>query len=677
VKKPIRVLVVEDSEFDARILIGTLKQGGYDPVWKRVENAQAMGDALSKESWDVVLSDYNLPEFSAPAALRLLQQTGLELPFIIISGGIGEDVAVASMKAGAHDYLMKGNLARLVPAVEREMREAEVRWGRRQAEEALRDSEQRYRLLWENSTDAVVLMDERGVTRFANPAVNDIFGHDPASVVGQEFGQLLDDEVRDEVCAWVAAHLKSDTGRSRHQTIETVGRHATGREILLEIGFNDVLLKGVRSVVAFIRDITERRRAEEESRLLQTISVAVNAAQDLDTALALVLRTVCEATGWDIGQAWLPCQDNLVLEWTSAWHRADVRLARFRAASERFQFKPGEGLPGRVWETCEPAWLQDLGAMPDMPRGPVAREVGMLATVVIPVLADDTVVAVIEFLLMEPRDQDERMMRLFSAIAAQLGGVIRRKRAEQELRATEEEFRAARDIQERLFPKAAPCLPRFDIAGRSHPASAAGGDYFDYLPMLSGRWGVVVGDVTGHGIGPALLMAETRAYLRVLAQTHENVGDILTAANRVLADDIGLERFITMLLVCLDCDACVLRYANAGHPAGYILDAGGDIKAELRRTGVPLGMKPDTDYHAARQVQLGTGDLILLLTDGIDEAVSPTEELFGMERALAVVRDRRAAPASEVVEALYQEVRQFAHNTAQLDDITAVIIKVR
>ena len=122
VKKPIRVLVVEDSEFDARILIGTLKQGGYEPAWKRVENAQTMRDALREETWEVVLSDYNLPEFSAPEALRLLQESGLDLPFVIISGGIGEDVAVAAMKAGAHDYLMKGNLTRFVPAVEREMR---------------------------------------------------------------------------------------------------------------------------------------------------------------------------------------------------------------------------------------------------------------------------------------------------------------------------------------------------------------------------------------------------------------------------------------------------------------------------------------------------------------------------------------------------------------------------
>jgi phosphoserine phosphatase RsbU/P len=676
-KKPIRVLVVEDSEFDARILVATMKQGGYEPQWKRVEDAPAMLEALEKESWDVILSDYNLPEFSAPAALRLLQQSGLDLPFLIISGGIGEDVAVAAMKAGAHDYLMKGTLARLVPAVEREMREAEVRRGRRQAEEALRESEQRYRLLWENSTDAVVLMDTSGVMHFANPAVTDVFGYEPSAVIGWEFGRLLADEVRDEVCAWVAAHFQPGTNQIRRQTVEAVGRHADGREVLVEIGFNDVVLKGQRSWVAFIRDITERRRAEEESRLLQTISVAVNAAQDLDTALELVLRTVCEASGWAIGQAWVPTEDQLLLNWTSAWHRPDTRLARFRTASQRFRFKKGEGLPGRVWETLEAVWLPNVGLAGDAPRGPVAREVGIVAAVGIPVLADQTLVAAIEFLLMERRQQDERMIRLFSAIAAQLGGVIQRKRAEQELRATEEEFRAARDIQERLFPRESPILGGFDISGWSHPASAAGGDYFDYLPMQGDRLGVVVADVTGHGIGPALLMAETRAYLRVLAQSHEDLGAILTAANRVLAHDIGLERFITMLLISLDTQTRVLHYANAGHPSGFVLNPAGEVKVELRRTGVPLGIKPDTDYQAARQVQLASGDLVLLLTDGIDEAVSPRQELFGIDRALAVVRERRHCPASEVVEALDQAVRQFSQNAPQLDDATAVVIRVR
>jgi phosphoserine phosphatase RsbU/P len=667
---------VEDSEFDARILIGTLKQGGYDPVWRRVENAETMRDALQNETWDVVLSDYNLPEFSAPDALRLLQETGLDLPFVIISGGIGEDVAVASMKAGAHDYLMKGNLARLVPAVEREMREAEVRHGRRRAEEALRESEQRYRLLWENSTDAVLLMGEGGTIQFASPAVVAVFGFEPGEVVGRGFHDLLAPEVREGVYRWIEQHLTGEMARVPQQPMETLGCHKSGRQVLLEIAFNQVTLKGERLMVAFIRDITERRRAEDEIRLLQTIAVAVNAAKDLDMALALVLRMVCEATGWALGQAWLPNRDGRGLQWRAAWHLPDARLARFRHVSQQLEHKSGEGLPGRVYASRAPLWMFDMGSMTNSPRAGVAREVGIQGAVGIPVMTDETLVAVIEFFLLERRAEDERMIKLFSAIAAQLGGVIQRKRAEQELQANEEQFRVARDIQERLFPTAPPSLPGFEISGRSEPASAAGGDYFDYLPMPEERWGVVIGDVTGHGIGPALLMAETRAYLRVLAMSHPDVGEILTHANRVLAEDIGIERFITMLLVSLDPATRMLYYANAGHPEGYVLDARGEAKFALKRTGVPLGINPTTEYPPAQRVQLERGDIVVLLTDGIDEAVSPDDELFGMDRTLAVLRERASCSAAELVEALYDAVRQFSGDTPQLDDATAVVVKV-
>ena len=149
---PLTVLLVEDSDDDALLLIRRLRRDGHEPEWERVETAADMETALDERSWDLVISDHSMPAFSSSAALELLRRKGFgDLPFIIVSGQIGEDAAVAAMKAGAHDYLMKDNLARLNSAIERELREAEVRRERRLAEGALRVSEARFRQMIEQS----------------------------------------------------------------------------------------------------------------------------------------------------------------------------------------------------------------------------------------------------------------------------------------------------------------------------------------------------------------------------------------------------------------------------------------------------------------------------------------------------------------------------------------------
>ena len=147
--KPVRVLIVEDSVDDALLLLRELRRGGFEPVFERVETAEAMTSALANQQWDLVVSDYSMPYFSGIAALELLKKSGLDIPFIVVSGNIGEDLAVATMKAGAHDYLMKGNLQRLIPSVEPELREAEGRRQRRHAEEAVRHNLERIKALHE------------------------------------------------------------------------------------------------------------------------------------------------------------------------------------------------------------------------------------------------------------------------------------------------------------------------------------------------------------------------------------------------------------------------------------------------------------------------------------------------------------------------------------------------
>lgn len=136
--KPLQVLIVEDSEQDAELLLRELRRGGYDPVSRRVDTPEALKAALDQQIWDIAFADYTMPHFNGAAALLLLRERGLDIPVIFVSGTIGEDIAVAAMKAGANDYIMKGNLKRLVPAVERELREANLRQEHRQAEEMIR-----------------------------------------------------------------------------------------------------------------------------------------------------------------------------------------------------------------------------------------------------------------------------------------------------------------------------------------------------------------------------------------------------------------------------------------------------------------------------------------------------------------------------------------------------------
>lgn len=134
---PLRILIVEDSEADAELLLRELRRGGYAPEFERVETPEGLDAALARQSWDLIVSDNAMPSFSGLQALKLTQEKGFDIPFIIVSGSIGEEVAVAAMKAGAHDYLMKGSTARLLPAIARELREARMREERRQAEETI------------------------------------------------------------------------------------------------------------------------------------------------------------------------------------------------------------------------------------------------------------------------------------------------------------------------------------------------------------------------------------------------------------------------------------------------------------------------------------------------------------------------------------------------------------
>ncbi len=257
--------------------------------------------------------------------------------------------------------------------------------------------------------------------------------------------------------------------------------------------------------------------------------------------------------------------------------------------------------------------------------------------------------------------------------------VTARKRAEAEVARTAAEMAVACRIQQQLFPQAPPALPPdcgLDVGGGSWPAEAIGGDSFDFLSLPDGALGIAVGDVSGHGVGSALLMAIARSYLRACAEAEARVGAILERVNRLLAPDMEGDRYITLLLAHLDPRARLLTHASAGHVNGYVVGADGAPRRALESTGVPLGIAPSSAYPSGEPVALLPGDLVLLLTDGVMEARGPDDQPFGAKRALDLVRHYRYATARQIAGNLYHAARAYARNEPQLDDITVVVVKV-
>lgn len=378
-QKTLKVLIVEDSEIDAMMLLGHLRHGGYDPHYRIVATAEDLADALNQQEWEIVLSDHNMPNFSSTAALVMVRAFNADIPFLIVSGSIGEEVAVDAMKAGAQDYLMKGSLARLVATVDRELKDAGERKARREAERSL--------------------------------------------------------------------------------------------------------------------------------------------------------------------------------------------LAR------------------------------------------------------------------------------------------------------------EEELRIAREVQQQLFPSVSPSSPGYDLAGASCPAEETGGDYFDFIAGPRGEIFFVVGDVTGHGLGPALLMADVRAYFRALVLSDRSLEEIMGQARHLLVEDLGPDRFITLIFAKLVPASGTFTYINAGHPAGYLIASDGQVRAELGAQASALGIDAEHDRLVPVEVSLTKGDIILLLTDGVLEAMSPSGEEFGATRALDTIRRERNRPSADMIRTLFAEVRRFNVIDKIQDDITAVVVK--
>lgn len=263
--KALRLVLVEGSHEDASFLLEHLARGGYDVVcWERVDTPRGLKAALGGGVWDAVVSDWPMPAFGALGALGLVRENDPDLPFIVVSGATEEDAAVAVMRAGAHDFVPKGNLARLGPAIEREMDAAEVRRGKRRADAALEEGEGRLRSLVQDAPDVIAVLNANGTVRYASPATRMVLGHEPDELVGgHAFGHAHPDDLNRLARASVEVGGRPGIG----PPVEFRFRHADGSWRHVEAVVNNLLEDpGVAGIVVGLRDVTERKRSEEEIR---------------------------------------------------------------------------------------------------------------------------------------------------------------------------------------------------------------------------------------------------------------------------------------------------------------------------------------------------------------------------------------------------------------------------
>jgi sigma-B regulation protein RsbU (phosphoserine phosphatase) len=244
-----------------------------------------------------------------------------------------------------------------------------------------------------------------------------------------------------------------------------------------------------------------------------------------------------------------------------------------------------------------------------------------------------------------------------------------------EKREQEARLKVAREIQQRLLsPRIS--VPGFDIAGATHPAVETAGDYFDFISFSDGSIGIVVGDAVGHGIGAALIMAETRAYLRAFAKSESDPGEILSLLNRELAVDLGGVHFVTLILARLDPRRNVLDYASAGHVPAYLLNSSGRVDHVMESIDIPLGIRRDWLFHTSEPIKLAPENILVFFSDGLLELFPLGKFEFWIDRALDVIARHRLASSHQILENLYKEVRQLAGGQPDADDMTCIICKV-
>ena len=308
---------------------------------------------------------------------------------------------------------------------------------RKQAEEALHESEKRYRIVAESASDVIVTIDETSTILFINAAVERVFGYTPKELIGRKLTVLMPESLRRRHEEGMHRYLDTDKRTFSWNSASFPGMHKSGRQIFVDLSFAESRVGHRRLFTGIIRDVTERSRAESRRNTQHAVTRILSEAGSIADATPRLLQSICECLDWKFAEMWRVDPQTNLLTCRETWHSPSEDLAGFASASREFSFSPGSGLPGRVWKSGSPAWISDLTVDSNFLRTPLTTKAGLHSAFAFPIVLADETLGIMVFFSHEIREADENLLQLIASIGSQIGQFVERKRAEEALRESE------------------------------------------------------------------------------------------------------------------------------------------------------------------------------------------------------------------------------------------------
>jgi len=437
----LRVLHLEDKASDAILVSATLRAEGLEHDALVVETRAAFIEALKREDLEVILSDYSLPSFDGLAALELARATRPEIPFIFVSGTMGEDVAVECLRNGATDYVLKERLSRLAPAVRRAAKEAKERAARQRAERALAESERFIQQVMDATPNLVYVFDRTNLCHvYVNNQMAAVLGYAPEAIIGMG-RSFFDDLIHPEDQGRLVERLAQLDSVPEGEIVETQYRIKNSSGQWRWLNSRDLVFAltsghSPHLVLGTAEDVTARQRAQEHLATQDAVTEVLASAPTREEALVRVLECLSHGTRSQLGEIWRVDAESSCLRLEALWHGSPLPTS-WVSARRATSVVPGPGLLGRVWSSGRPQWLKDAAQDKDS-----VQPFGAPRAFAFPIRSGKNVIGAMSFHGVETLDPDDHLLEMLDTLSQRIGDFMEMKKGEEALRESEERYRS-------------------------------------------------------------------------------------------------------------------------------------------------------------------------------------------------------------------------------------------